>query len=91
MYAGHRRVRDGARVALKTIPGLLRFDVHPRADCFSFVVRNLSGRPPPPGLVLVQRRALRAMVRAHGHRCRTGGTVSALGDRPAVLLARFSG
>jgi len=45
MYAGHRRVRDGARVALITIPGLLRFDVHPRADCFSFNVRNLSGRP----------------------------------------------
>jgi len=42
-YAGHRRVRDGARVALITIPGLLRFDVHPRADCFSFTVRNLTG------------------------------------------------
>jgi len=42
-YAGHRRVRDGARVALITIPELLRFDVHPRADCFSFTVRNLTG------------------------------------------------
>lgn len=44
-YAGHRRVRDGARVALVTIPDLLRFDVHPRADTFSFNVRNLSGLP----------------------------------------------
>jgi hypothetical protein len=37
-------VRDGARVALITIPELLRFDVHPRADCFSFTVRNLTGQ-----------------------------------------------
>ncbi|HEV7804406.1 MAG TPA: hypothetical protein VGO80_01190 [Solirubrobacteraceae bacterium] len=44
-YAGHRCVRDGARVALITIADLLRFDVHPRADCFSFNVRNLSGLP----------------------------------------------
>ena len=44
-YAGHRRVRDGARVALITIPGLLRFDVRPQADCFSFTVRNLTGLP----------------------------------------------
>jgi hypothetical protein len=44
-YAGHRLVRDGARVALVTIPQLLRFDVHPRADCFSFNVRNLNGLP----------------------------------------------
>jgi len=44
-YAGHRRVRDGARVALIHIPHLLRFDVHPRADCFSFNVRNLNGLP----------------------------------------------
>ncbi|MDX6676234.1 MAG: hypothetical protein QOE31_286 [Solirubrobacteraceae bacterium] len=43
LHAGHRCVRDGARVALITIPGLLRFDVHPRADCFSFTVRNLTG------------------------------------------------
>ena len=41
--AGHRRVRDGARVALLTVPGLLRFDIHGRADSFSFHVRNLSG------------------------------------------------
>jgi hypothetical protein len=45
LHAGHRRVRDGARVALITIGGLLRFDVHPRADCFSFTVRNLTGLP----------------------------------------------
>ncbi len=44
-YAAHRLVRDGARVALITIPELLRFDVHPRADCFSFNVRNLNGLP----------------------------------------------
>jgi hypothetical protein len=44
-YAAHRRVRDGARVALITIPDLLRFDVHPRADTFSFNVRNLTGLP----------------------------------------------
>ena len=44
-YAGHRCVRDGARVALLMIPDLLRFDVHPRADCFSFHVRNLAGLP----------------------------------------------
>jgi hypothetical protein len=44
-HAGHRRVRDGARVALITIADLLRFDVHPRADCFSFTVRNLTGVP----------------------------------------------
>ncbi len=44
-YAAHRRVRDGARVALITIPNLLRFDVHPRADTFSFNVRNLNGLP----------------------------------------------
>ena len=44
-HAGHRCVRDGARVALITIPELLRFDVHPRADCFSFTVRNLTGVP----------------------------------------------
>lgn len=42
-YAGHRRVRDGARVALLTVPGLLRFDIHGRADSFSFHIRNLSG------------------------------------------------
>jgi hypothetical protein len=42
-YAAHRRVRDGARVGLIHIAGLLRFDVHPRADCFSFTVRNLTG------------------------------------------------
>ena len=42
-HVGHRRVRDGARVALITIPRLLRFDIHPRADCFSFTVRNLTG------------------------------------------------
>ena len=42
-HTAHRRVRDGARVALITIPRLLRFDVHPRADCFSFTVRNLTG------------------------------------------------
>lgn len=42
-YAGHRRVRDGARVALLTVPGLLRFDIHGRGDSFSFHVRNLSG------------------------------------------------
>lgn len=41
-YAGHRRVRDGARVALLTVPGLLRFDIHGRGDSFSFHVRNLS-------------------------------------------------
>jgi hypothetical protein len=46
-HVAHRRVRDGARVALITIPDLLRFDVHPRADCFSFVVRNLTGLPAP--------------------------------------------
>lgn len=46
-YAGHRRVRDGARVALITIDGLLRFDVFPRADCFAFNVRNLTGLPAP--------------------------------------------
>ena len=45
LYAGHRRVRDGARVALITIAQLLRFDVHPRADCFSFTVSNLTGLP----------------------------------------------
>jgi hypothetical protein len=44
-YAAHRTVRDGARVALITIPNLLRFDVHPRADTFSFNVRNLNGLP----------------------------------------------
>jgi hypothetical protein len=44
-YAAHRLVRDGARVALITIPNLLRFDVHPRADTFSFSVRNLNGLP----------------------------------------------
>ena len=44
-YASHRRIRDGARVALITIPHLLRFDVHPRADCFSLHVRNLLGLP----------------------------------------------
>jgi hypothetical protein len=44
-WAAHRLVRDGARVALITIPDLLRFDVHPRADCFSFNVRNLNGLP----------------------------------------------
>ncbi|MEY2441773.1 MAG: hypothetical protein QOJ46_1199 [bacterium] len=44
-YAAHRLVRDGARVALITIPDVLRFDVHPRADTFSFNVRNLNGLP----------------------------------------------
>ena len=61
-YVAHRTVRDGARVGLIHIPELLRFDVHPRADCFSFTVRNLTGLPavgparelpraavPPPG------------------------------------------
>ena len=32
-------------VALLTVPDLLRFDVHPRADTFSFNVRNLDGLP----------------------------------------------
>lgn len=41
-FAGHRRVRDGARVALITVPGLLRFDIHGRGDSFSFHIRNLS-------------------------------------------------
>lgn len=44
-YAAHRRVRDGARVALLLIPKMLRFDVYPRADTFSFTVRNLAGLP----------------------------------------------
>jgi hypothetical protein len=44
-YVAHRTVRDGARVGLIHIPELLRFDVHPRADCFSFTVRNLTGLP----------------------------------------------
>jgi hypothetical protein len=44
-WAAHRVVRDGARVALITIPDVLRFDVHPRADTFSFNVRNLNGLP----------------------------------------------
>ena len=44
-YAAHRKVRDGARVALIHIPDMLRFDVHPRADTFSFNVRNLNGAP----------------------------------------------
>ena len=46
-YAAHRRVRDGARVALIHVPHLLRFDVHPRADCFSLHVRSLEGEPVP--------------------------------------------
>jgi len=44
-YVAHRLVRDGARVALIHIPNLLRFDVFPRADTFSFNVRNLNGLP----------------------------------------------
>ena len=40
-YAGHRRIRDGARVALVTVPGLVRFDLHRRSDSFSFGVRDL--------------------------------------------------
>jgi hypothetical protein len=42
-FAGHRRIRDGARVALVTVPGLLRFDLHRRSDSFSFHVRDLGG------------------------------------------------
>ena len=45
-FAGHRRIRDGARVALVTVPGLLRFDLHRRSDAFSFHVRNLGGGAP---------------------------------------------
>jgi hypothetical protein len=44
-FVAHRRGPDGARVGLIHIPELLRFDVHPRADCFSFTVRNLTGLP----------------------------------------------
>lgn len=48
-FAGHRRIRDGARVALVTVPGLLRFDLHRRSDSFSFHVRDLgSGGPDAP-------------------------------------------
>ncbi len=41
--AGRRAVRDGARVALLTVPGLLRFDLGCRADTLNFAVRQLSG------------------------------------------------
>jgi hypothetical protein len=40
-----RHARQIERVALLTIPELLRFDVHPRADTFSFNVRQLNGLP----------------------------------------------
>ncbi|MCW3014707.1 MAG: hypothetical protein JWO02_1799 [Solirubrobacterales bacterium] len=42
LYAGHRRVQDGARVALLTVPGVLRLDVHPQGDSLNLAVRNLS-------------------------------------------------
>ena len=42
-HAAHRRIRDGARVALITIPELLRFDVHPCGDCLTLSVRDFCG------------------------------------------------
>jgi hypothetical protein len=62
-YAGHRRVRDGARVALLTVPGLLRFDIHGRGDSFSFHVRNLSHGELPP---TVHESGPRPAPRRHG-------------------------
>ncbi len=43
VHVGHRRLREGARVALLHIPTLLRFDVERLEDTFSFSVRNLRG------------------------------------------------
>lgn len=43
VHVGHRRLREGARVALLHLPGLLRFDVERLGDTFSFAVRNLRG------------------------------------------------
>lgn len=40
---GRRAVRDGARVALLTVPGLVRLDFRCRADTLHFAVRHLSG------------------------------------------------
>jgi hypothetical protein len=41
---GRRAVRDGARVALLTVPGLLRLDLRCHADTLSFALRHLSGQ-----------------------------------------------
>lgn len=41
---GRRAMRDGARVALLTVPGLLRLDLRCRADTLNFAFRHLSGR-----------------------------------------------
>lgn len=43
VHVGHRVLREGARVALLHVPGLLRFDVERREDTFSFAVRDLHG------------------------------------------------
>lgn len=57
---GRRAVRDGARVALLTVPGLLRFDLGCRADTLNFAVRQLSSKEIEQDLCRSPVRAVRA-------------------------------
>jgi hypothetical protein len=91
-FAGHRRVRDGARVALLVVPGLLRFDIHGRGDSFSFHVRNLGseefGAP-------IEETAPRAAPRRRGsprteHELRTR-LASGAGVRIVVHVSPYTG
>lgn len=52
VHVGHRRMREGSRIALLQVPGLLRFDVERLGDTFSFSVRNLRGGEQSDGAAL---------------------------------------
>jgi hypothetical protein len=43
VHVGHRELREGARVTVIHLPGLMRLDVRRTGDTFSFALRNLRG------------------------------------------------
>lgn len=43
VHVGHRDLREGARVAVLHLPGMVRLDVRRTGDTFSFALRNLRG------------------------------------------------
>ncbi len=89
---GRRAVRDGARVALLTAPGLLRFELGCHADTLNFGVRQLSGKELEEGL---QQSPVRAVRAPDGTRRNEYQFQFALRDGPSVQiivwLAEFRG
>lgn len=57
---GRRKVRDGARVALLTVPGLVRLDFGCASDTLNFAVRQLSGQELEQELQQSKARAVQA-------------------------------